>query len=107
MIIFFDPANGQVMAIYSTDTTSTVWTDQGFVKARSDIRVTRDHRVVVENDKVVSATPRPNPEQPAASSDARFIELRGKLINQMIAGEVANPTDVTEFKQLRGDLGKA
>ncbi len=65
MIVFYDPADGQVMAVYSDDTTSTVWTDRGFLKAASDIPVTRDHKVVVVGGEVISVMPSVNPEQPS------------------------------------------
>ena len=64
MLIFYDPIDGQVMATYSGGTNSTVWEDRGFLRAHSNIHVTRNHRVVVEKGKVVSATPNPNPDQP-------------------------------------------
>jgi len=64
MIIFYNPVDGQVMAVYTDDTSSTVWTNQGFLRARSDILVTRDHQVVVAGGVVTSATPNTNPVPP-------------------------------------------
>ena len=70
MIVFYDPNNGnQVMAVYSHDTESTVWTDQGFLRAEVNDRtlfnsLSRDSRVTVVNREVTSATARINPIQP-------------------------------------------
>ena len=73
MIVFFDPATGQVMAVYTTDTTSAVWAAQGFIRAQVPpgpieaevARLARDAQVTVFGGVVtgVMATG-PNPIQP-------------------------------------------
>ena len=101
MIIFYDPSDGQVMAVYSGDTTSTVWIDRGFLRASSEIPVTRDHKVVVVDDKVTNVTSSPNPEQPSRPSDADSVEaslkkdpiwrasIKREVAQRRVAGETA------------------
>lgn len=89
------------MAVYSGDTNSTVWTDQGFLKATSDTPVTRDHKVTVENGVVTGAVPSPNPDQPKLPTDPDLTErrlqddpawrasIRRELAQRKAAGETA------------------
>lgn len=102
MIVFYDPADGQVMAVYSGNTTSTVWTDRGFLRANSDIAVTRDHKVVVVDGKVTSATPNSNPDQPSVPSFRdRIIErLRADPILRAHAIEMRDRLGLTNQQML-------
>ena len=85
MIIFYNPADGQVMATYSIDTDSTGWTEQGYIRAEvpdgfvADIRNhQRDCQVVVDADGVItSCTSKANDIQPQLNADEiRQAELR-------------------------------
>lgn len=72
MIIFYDPATMQVMALYSGGTTSTVWTDQGFLEAQVPLgpleadllNLGRDAQVTVVVGVVTSVTSALNPVLP-------------------------------------------
>ena len=77
MIIFYNPADNQVMAVYSTDTDSTVWTGQGYIRTEvpdgfvADIRNHgRDCQVTVDADGVItSCTSKTNEIQPVPNAD--------------------------------------
>jgi len=68
MIVFYDPATGQVMAIYSGGTNSKAWEEQGCLRAsvppNLESQVTRDHTVKITDDEVTSIAPQVNPTQP-------------------------------------------
>ncbi|MAH48145.1 hypothetical protein CMI37_20140 [Candidatus Pacearchaeota archaeon] len=65
MLAFYDPNNGnQVMAVYSHDTASTAWADQGFLSIRTDLRPTRDHKLTIKDGKVTALVSSVNPVQP-------------------------------------------
>jgi len=68
MVIFTD-TDGQVMALYTHNTSSTVWTDAGYtryeIEDNADInRLGRDCKVVVVNGLVVDVLASTNPIQP-------------------------------------------
>lgn len=75
MIVFIDPNNqNQVMALYTGDTTSTAWTDQGFVKCAIPVELqgqieqyTRDCRLSIVGGVVTGVTSAVNPVQPAGN----------------------------------------
>jgi nitrite reductase/ring-hydroxylating ferredoxin subunit len=65
--IFYDPSDGQVMAVYeSCRYAGSVWQDQGFVEAEapSIMPRSRDLRVTVVDGQVADWEASPNPEQP-------------------------------------------
>lgn len=86
MITFYDPVTHQVMAFYSTDTTSTVWVDGGYIRTEIPSRLSnelsqlgRECRIDLNPQGIVlSITPFPNPVQPRLSDD---------VINRQIARE--------------------
>ena len=102
MIIFTD-ASGQIMAMYTHDTTSTVWTDAGYtrVEVTDEVEVADIKRhgrdAIYAPGKV---THNPNPIQPQPKPDtpdqARFKELKGKLLN-----DTATDTEVRELLKLQ------
>ena len=69
MIVFYNASDSnQVMAVYTHNTTSTVWTDAGYT--RIDIgdsfpAVTRDHRLVINSGVVTGITENVNSVQPS------------------------------------------
>jgi len=68
MVIFTD-ADGQVMALYTHDTTSTVWSGLGFerheIVNNADInRLGRDCKVIIVDGLVVDVVESLNPIQP-------------------------------------------
>mgnify|MGYP003143987041 CR=1 FL=1 len=77
MIIFYNPADGQVMATYSMDTDSTAWTEQGFTRAEvpdglvADIRTyRRECKVTVNGDGVITGVEsQVNDIQPVPNAD--------------------------------------
>ena len=73
MIIFYDPKNGnQVVALYTGNTNSKLWTDQGFVRAEvNDPELqklvdgySRDCTVDIVDGQVTGCTPKTNAVQP-------------------------------------------
>lgn len=89
MIVFYDPNNGnQVMAVYSHDTESTVWTDRGYLRAKVEqpsfqTSITRDRQVSVVGGVVEGHWASPNHIQPARNPvDIRLAELDQKLKNR-------------------------
>ena len=86
MIIFYDPNNGnQVMAVYSHDTESTVWEDQGFLRLailgkEFQKKISRDTAIVVTMGSVSDVFPRVNSVQPTPDPKAiRVGELEAQL----------------------------
>jgi len=72
MLIFYNPADGQVMAYYTHSTKSTHWESLGYTRLEIDPgikdleRLGRNCRVEVVDGDVISVTPHLNPIQPAA-----------------------------------------
>ena len=69
MIAFYDPQNNnQVQAIYTGDTTSQVWEQRGYLKARVPAQfqgvISREHRVDVSEGVVTNISAQPNAIQP-------------------------------------------
>ena len=82
MIIFYDPNNGnQVMAVYSHDTKSTVWADNGLLRAKVVVKqlqrlIDRNMSVVVLDGEVQSLFVRLNSKQPTPMiGEVRLKEL--------------------------------
>ncbi len=77
MIIYYD-SDGQVMAYYSNDTTSTVWSDAGYTKAvvpsEYEKQISRDTKVVVSNNAIVDVVASVNPIQPPPPTADRRID---------------------------------
>ena len=89
MIVSYELATGQVVAIYSGKTSSKAWDQQGCLSAsvppHLESQLTRDHTVEVTNGAVVSITPRGNPVQPAASSSEIAAQSRLARIQEILA----------------------
>jgi hypothetical protein len=64
MIVYYQPATGQVMAVYSHGTTSKEWEQQGYIRGETRLPVDRDSRVVVVEGDIIAVEPSPNPVQP-------------------------------------------
>lgn len=102
MIVFFDPNNGnQVMAVYSHDTESAVWTGRGFLRAEVKDRalfesLSRDSRVTVVNDEVTAATGRTNPIQPVPDPAA---VRTGELLAALAVRDLT-PVELNELARL-------
>mgnify|MGYP005819558321 CR=1 FL=1 len=87
MIVFIDPQSMQVMAVYSGDTTSTGWQDQGYVRkavpeeCQADVqRHARDSKVTLGRDgDIVGCVANVNPVQPTRLPPTRLDDLRAKL----------------------------
>lgn len=88
MIAFIDPKTQQVKAVYSHDTESTAWTDQGYVRVEvaEDIagqvrKLARDARVTLHEGMAVAVEVSPDPEPPEIKVDPkrrRMVELANK-----------------------------
>lgn len=104
MQIFYDPANGQVMAIYTFPYTGSVWQKRGFLPAETDIPLTRDYRVTVEDGLVVAAEPHENAEQPEQTPDELRViaerDLMGTLLEQR-ARDPDAPQSVKDYAEAR------
>jgi len=87
MIVFYDPADGQVMALYTGDTRSREWKRRGFERASvpealeaEALRMGRDAQATVHDGEVTALTAVEHPEQPQPSvNETRLGELRTKL----------------------------
>ena len=64
MQIFYDPADGQVMAVYTNRYGGNHWQSLGYLSAESSVRLTRDHKVTVVDGVVTSYSDSQNPVQP-------------------------------------------
>ena len=107
MIVFYDPGDGQVMAIYSGDTESTVWVDRGFLKAEVPPDLIdavglfgRDGRVTVLGADVTGVSSRTNPVQPVKRQQEIDLPLlHGKLQDGSIT-----QAEITEMLRLERSL---
>lgn len=106
MEIWFNPENGQVMAVYTRGYSGTVWRDRGFERAiapRNLGRIRRGHRVTVEHGVVVSVEPSPNPEKP--QPDRSIGRDRAEAIDALLeqaAAKAGAPKAITDYVQRRG-----
>ena len=102
MIVFYDPNDGdQVMAVYSHDTGSTVWTARGYLRAEVNDRalfnsLSRDSRVTVVNGEVTSATARINAIQ--AVPDPAAVRT-GELLAALAVRDLM-PAELNELARL-------
>ena len=89
MIIFYQPSTGQVMAVYSGNTSSKVWERQGCLQAtvptNLESKLSRNHAVEVANGEVRSITPRQNPVQPIAAPSENAAQTRRARIQELKA----------------------
>ena len=78
MIVFYNPSDSnQVMAIYTHGTSSSVWTDLGYLgmtvseEARiSELNLySRDCRLVLDGNRLRGIEARTNPNQPSADEE--------------------------------------
>lgn len=105
MIAFID-IDGQVMAYYTHDTNSTAWA--AFTKITVDPTHEQDIRRHGRDCRITPAgvVPNPNPIQPQPKPDtpeqARFKELRGKLLADLITD-----AEVRELLKLQFTPGAA
>ncbi len=82
MILWYNPADSQVMALYEVETKSMVWSDAGYLKAKVGdatlkkllLLYKRDATVTVVRGTVTAVTPNPNPIQPTLSADETEIQ---------------------------------
>ena len=91
MEIWYEPTNGQVMAVYSSRYSGSVWQDAGYLEAESAQALTRDHRVTVSDGKVTAAVQNANPVRPAVSDQVLEDRAKQALINQLLETELAKP----------------
>lgn len=104
MQIFYNPEDGQVMAVYSGRYTGTVWQSRGYLAAESSIPLTRDHRVTVSGGKVVSAEERVNSEQPEPSIDELAAAARQAILDELLearVGQADAPQAVKDYAARR------
>lgn len=111
MEIWYDPSSGQVMALYSTRYTGTVWPDAGYLRAETDLNLTRDYRVTVSKGRVESATPRVNPSTPPQNSDGvaeARAAARAAVVESIVEAELAKSSSaIPEIETLRTALGES
>jgi len=91
MIAFINPGDGQVMAIYSGDTTSTKWEQEGYVRKTVPstlegelLNLARDCKVVLgASGEIVGCVANVNPiqaeESPLSESHKKLRALHDKL----------------------------
>lgn len=84
MKIFYNPNDMQVMAIYSGDTTSTVWDDLGYIGIETNLKCDRDCKVVVTEGKVTNVTEGISSIQPQLN-DQEKLELLKTEADEEIA----------------------
>lgn len=94
MEIWYNPSDGQVMAVYSHRYAGQHWSDQGYERAEvpdAFARVTRDHRVTVEGGVVTGIEATPNPVQPTPSGDELRSAAEAALIERLLEREGQRP----------------
>lgn len=110
MIVFYEPVTNQVMAVFSGDTGSTVWQDQGYLRATVPLefqtQVDREHTVVVTNNQVTAVTPSLNPVQPVLDREDPAISNRQSRIAELQAIPRSNWT-TAELRELVELLAQA
>lgn len=89
MEIWYDPSNGQVMAVYSRPYTGTHWSEQGYQRATSAQRLGRGFAVTVRDGRVTGA-------QPVSRPDAeRLAEAKARQLRAMTAARARILSELT------------
>lgn len=98
MIIYYEPINKQIRAIFTGDTNSTVWSDMGYIKAAVPAELenltSMDKAVVLDGDTIISFVDWP---RPVLTADKMTIEPTGFDIATITATGVKDGEDV-EFR---------
>jgi hypothetical protein len=91
MKIWINPADDQVMATYSGDTTSTVWRDKGYIEKivppemeREFRRYGRDCKIIATGDVITGVMPAPNVVQREPPARTQLDDLNDKLADDTI-----------------------
>lgn len=108
MILFYNPADSQVMALYKGETKSTVWSDAGYLKATVGdatlekllLLYGRDAVVTVVRGTVTGVTPNKNPIQPTLSADET--EIASLLVK--VGDATATISDIVRLMKLERGL---
>jgi len=108
MVVWYNPADMQVMALYDTVSSSQVWSDAGYLKATiSDENIEklllqhgRDATITVRDNIVTSVTGKTNPIQPTLSADE--IEHQNLLVK--VKDNTATLNDVLRVMQIERKL---
>ena len=106
MIVFYDPNDGnQVMAVYSGDTDSTVWTARGYLRAEVNDAglqgdIDREFSVTIVNGEVTAIAARPNPIQPVPDPTA----VRTGELHAALAIRDLTPVELNELARLERGL---
>lgn len=114
MVVFINPTTQQVMALYSHDTTSTVWTAQGFSRVVLDdpeiiaevSRHGRDCALQFSGSTVTGVIARPNPVQPQPKPDTPE-QARLKALNAKLQADTITDAEVRELLRLERGLSVA